>query len=119
MAIPGHNLIHTAVVVAPDTSTTDGYGNPVYDYGAAATRTTVTGRFQQDSDAERFPTGRDVLEQQWTLFTNYALITGHDRVEWAGHPTGAVTFEVHGPPDPQFGASSFNHGEIPLRILTG
>lgn len=118
MGIPEHNLIHTAVVVAPATST-NGYGDTVYDYGAGATRTTVTGRFQQDSDAERFPTGRDVLEQRWTLFTNYSLITGHDRIEWADHPTGAVTFEVFGPPDPQYGAVSFNHGEIPLRILTG
>jgi hypothetical protein len=118
MAIPEHNLIHTAVVVTPATST-DGYGDTAYDYGVGATRTAITGRFQQDSGSEKFPTGRDVNEQRWTLFTNYSGITTHDHVEWVDHPTGMVEFEVFGPPDPQYGASSFNHGQVPLRILSG
>ena len=117
MAIPAHLLPHQVVIVRPATAT-DAYNNTVLDHDAA-TRTTVAGWLQQDQRADYFPDGRAPVEQRWLLLTNHADIATGDRVEWAGHPSGAVTFDVHGPPEPAYDAGSYHHTETTLRLLAG
>lgn len=118
MALPDHLLIHQVVRVRPIVGAADSYGNQVKDYGAAAVRTTVPGRLQQDSQTEQFPDGRQPAESIWTLFTNEGDIDRHDRIEWEDHPTGAVVFEVHGRSEPTY-SDVFDHSETKLRILEG
>lgn len=117
--IPEGLLPHTIVIVRPAVGAADSHGNATKDYGAAATRTTVAGRVQQDNQTERFPDGRQPAESMWTLFTNEADLDRHDRIEWADHPTGPVVFEVHGRPEPTYDAGGYHHTETSLRILEG
>lgn len=118
MALPDHLLVHQVVRVRPAVGAADSYGNQTRDYGAAATRTTISGRVQQDNQTERFPDGRQPAESIWVLFTNDADIDRHDRFEWADHPTGPVVFEVHGRPEPTY-SDVYDHTETPLRTLEG
>jgi hypothetical protein len=117
--IPATLLPHTVVVVRPATST-DAYGDSARDYGAGATRTTITGRLQQDARSESADALRDSAVQLWTLFTNATDIRVLDRLEWAGHPQGSVTFEVVGPPEPTYaGPADVHHLEVSLRQQAG
>lgn len=119
MTLPAALLVHTGVIVRP-ASSTDAYGDTALDYGAGATRTTVAGRFQQDTRTEVADALRDSAEQRWTFFTNHTDVRVADRVEWAGHPQGSVTFEVAGPPEPTYaGGSDVHHLEISLRHQAG
>lgn len=119
VTIPAALLVHTVVVVRPATST-DAYGDTARDYGAGATRTTISGRVQQDSRSESADALRDSAEQLWTLFTNHTDIRVLDRLEWAGHPQGSVTFEVVGPPEPTYaGGPDVHHYEVSLRQQVG
>lgn len=117
--IPEGLLIHTAVVVRPAVTGADSYGDMVTDYGAAATRTSMAGRFQQNTQSEAFPDGRQPAESMWLLFTNESDLDRLDRVEWADHPNGPVTFEIHGRPEPTYDADSYHHTETQLRTLEG
>ena len=109
-AIPSTLLIHTVVWIVPSTST-DSYGDTVYTYGSG---TSITGRVQQDTGTEPISDGRDPLEYRWTLFTNQEGIAGRDRIVF-----GSLTFEVEGPPSPQYGAAAFHHGEVAMRKVAG
>lgn len=109
-AIPSMLLIHTVQWIVPSTST-DSYGNTTYTYGSG---TSIAGRVQQDTGTEPISDGRDPLEYRWTLFTNQEGIAGRDRIIF-----GALTFEVEGPPSPQYGASGFHHGEVAMRLVAG
>jgi len=116
--VPDHLLVHDVVIVHP-AEVVDAYNDTTYDYGPAATRTSIRGWLQQDQRAESFPDGRDPLEERWLLVTNHEAIAGVDRVEWAGHPAGAVTFTVDGPTEPAYTPAGFHHTECTLRILEG
>lgn len=115
--IPDRLLLHTVDVIRPGT-TTDAYGNSVPDWDNA-TSETISARVQQDRRDETFPDGRNPQEQVWLLFTNHDDISTGDRVTWAGHPTGSVTFEVHGPPEHAYDGVGYHHVEATLRILEG
>lgn len=126
-AVPGRLLPHQVVVVTPATST-DAYGNTVYDYGAAATRTTVQAWMQQDQRALVAAQGADPLQQKWLMVTNHSPIPRRARIEWAGHPEGAVVFELDGRPDPSYnplaiaaagGTVSPHHTELALKLVDG
>lgn len=120
--IPAHMLVHTVTVVTPAESA-NGYGDTVYDYGAAAGRTEVAAWLQQDQRIEQFRDGRDPLDERWLLLTNHAPIGGRDRIEWADHPAGPVTFEIDGPTEPAYAPMStgtaLHHVEAQLRIVSG
>lgn len=117
--LPANALVHSVDVVRP-AQTVNSHGNTDDDYGAAATRTTIDGWLQQEQRAETFPDGRNPLEERWLLMTNHVDVDGNDRIEWAAHPAGPMTFEVHGPPEPIYTpAGGFQHLEATLRILDG
>jgi len=117
--IPDSLLPHSVVKVRP-VSSTDGYGDTAYDYGVAATRTTISGRVQQDQRSEVHDALRDATSQTWTLFTNHTDIRATDRIEWAGHPSGSLTFEVWGPPEPAHaGPATAHHMEVTLMVRAG
>lgn len=109
-ALPAHLLIHSVTWIVPSTST-DAYGNTIRTYGSG---TAITGRMQQNAGTEPLSEGRDPLEYRWTLFTNQDGISGYDRIVF-----GSLTFEVDGPPDPQYGAGAFHHAEVALRLVRG
>ncbi len=117
MAIPGHLLNLEVTRVRPAQVGPDDLGNTTLDYGAAATRTAVSARLQQDQRTEQFPDGRQPGESQWMLFTNDPDIDRADRFE-VDLPTGSVTFEVHGRPEPAYG-DEYDHTETLLRLLEG
>lgn len=120
--VPDRLLVHDVTLVEP-AETVDSYNNVVYDYGPSATRTPVKAWLQQDQRLEQFREGRDPLDQRWLLVTNHPTISGHARIEWAGHPAGAVTFEVDGPTEPTCAplssGSALHHTEAQLRIVNG
>lgn len=125
MGIPDHDLVHEVVVVRP-AEATDDYNNTTYDYGPAATRVTLApgsdnggAWLQQDQRSEPHPDGRDPLDQRWLMLANYSDIRGKDRIEWAGHPSGAVVFVVDGPPEPAYTPVGFHHMEVTLEIVEG
>jgi hypothetical protein len=125
-AVPGRLLPHTVTVVTPATST-GGYGNTVYDYGAGATRTEVAAWLQQDQRAQVATQGADPLQEKWLMVTNHSPINRRARIEWDGHPGGAVVFELDGQPNPAYnplamaatGSSNPHHTELTLRIVDG
>ncbi len=117
--------IQTLTRVRP-AETTDGYGNTVLDYGPAATRTTFEGWIWQANRGETRPDGRNPAEQVWELMCNESDLLTDDRVEWpSGHPSGALTFAIEGPPQPSyragggFGAGGFHHTEASMRLVEG
>jgi hypothetical protein len=118
MGVPDHLLVHTVTVVDP-AEVTDAYNDTTYDYGPAATRTTVKAWLQQDQRTEPARDGRDPLEERWLLVTNHSPISGLSRIEWPGHPAGAVTFQVDGPTEPAYTPAGFHHTEATLRIVEG
>lgn len=113
MGIPTGLLPHQVTVVRPAV-TVDSHGNQVYDYAAAATRTTVAGWMQQDRREEPRSDGREALEQRWLLVTNHEDVQGRDRLEWSG-----PTFEVEGPPEPVHTPAGYHHLEATLRAVAG
>lgn len=115
MPVPTALLPHQVTVVRPVVST-DAHGSQVYDYGAAATRTTVAGWLQQDRRAEPRSDGREPLEQRWALVTNHEDVQGRDRIEWAETP---AVFEVEGPPEPTYTPAGYHHTEATLRVVEG
>jgi hypothetical protein len=116
--VPDRLLVHSVTVVHP-AETVDAYGNADYDYGVAATRISIRGWLQQDQRDETLTEGRDPLDQRWLLVTNVGTIDGNDRIEWGGHPAGAITFAVDGPPEPAYTPAGFHHVEATLRIVEG
>lgn len=120
-AVPAALLPHTITLVRPDTSTTDSYGNTVYDYGDTATRTQITGWLQQDTRRQLTGVaadGRTTQVERWLLVTNHADVRALDRFEWTG-PSGPMTFETDGPPAPAYTPRGLHHQELALRIITG
>jgi len=116
--VPDRLLVHDVVVVRPATST-DAYGDVELDYGASATRTSIRAWLQQDQRDETFRDGRAPLDQRWLLVTNETDVAGRDRIEWADHPAGSVTFEVDGPPEPAYTGAGLHHLEAGLRVVEG
>lgn len=119
MTITGQLLTELVDLVRPAV-TTDSHGNDDLDYGAAATRTPISGWLQQDARTETFPDGRNPAEQMWLMITDHADIDVDDRVEWANHPAGPITFTIHGPVEPAYTPiGGFHHTEATLRVLAG
>jgi hypothetical protein len=120
MGIPARGLPHTVTRVRPATSP-DGYGDTTYDYGAGATRTEIDAWIQQDQRSEKYADGRTTNEQNWLLMSNDADldVVTTDQIEWADHPSGAMTFTVEGPPEPLYTPAGFHHWETTLRVLAG
>lgn len=116
--VPGHLLIHDIVRVRP-VAGTDGYRNTTQDYGPAANRKAMRVWLQQDQRTEPLADGRDVTTQDWLLVSNDPDVKDGDRLEWAGHPSGAVVFQVDGPPEPTYSPAGFHHLEATLRIVDG
>jgi hypothetical protein len=116
--VPDHMLPHTVTVVDP-AEDTDDYGNTTYDYGVAATRTDVRAWLQQDQRSEQLRDGRDPTGEVWLMVTNHESIRSVARIEWSGHPAGAVTFKVDGRPEPAYTPSGFHHTEAQLSITNG
>lgn len=123
--IPSWLLPHTVTVVKPATSA-DAHNNVVLDYGGGATRVTLApgganggAHLQQMARLEYRPDGRSPEEQLWTMYCNYDALDPKDRVEWAEHPSGTVTFEVEGPPAPWWDPGGYHHLEATLRVLDG
>jgi hypothetical protein len=125
-ALPGRLLPHEVSVVVPATST-DAYGNTVYDYGAGAARTTVAAWLQQDQRTLVTQVGADPLEERWLMATNASPIPRRARIEWAGHPEGPVVFEIDGRPGPAYNplamaaaaSTAPHHTELTLKIVNG
>lgn len=111
--IPEVYLPMSVTLVHPAT-TTDRYGNPSYDYGAAATRATITCLIDQESASESTPDGRNKIVGMWRLITNHDGIDAADRIEWDG-----VAYEFDGPPWPAHHFSGFHHTEVRLRRIEG
>lgn len=109
-AIPTALLIHTVTWIVPSTST-DAYGNTKRDYGSG---TSIAGRMEQNRAAEPAIEGRDAADREWTLFTNQDGISQFDRIVF-----GSLTFEVQGPPAPEYGSAAFHHSEVALRRVDG
>lgn len=105
-------------VMTPAEGGPDGFGNATWNY-AAATERYILGWLQQDQRSEGFVPGRDPKEQQWLLITNDHDITARDRIYWGAAPTGPITFEVEGPPEPAYRPGGFHHTEATLRVLAG
>lgn len=124
MAIPGGLLPHTVVRVRPVVAT-DSHGAETRDYAGGARVTLAPGGtnggawLQQDQRADGQTDGREAREQQWLLVCNYADITTGDRIEWADHPAGTMTFEVDGPPEPAYEPGGYHHTEATLRVVSG
>lgn len=118
MPIPESLLPHTVTLVRPAQSA-DAYNNVTYSYGAGATRTEISAWLQQDQRTETFPDGRAPLDQRWPLITNHDDVRAKDRIEWADHPQGAVTFDIDGPPEPAYTPAGFHHTEATLRLVDG
>ena len=116
--LPAHLLVHEVTVVHP-APVTDAYQNTTYDYGPAASRRSLWAWLQQDQRAERNDDGRGASSEAWLLMCNDPDIAQHDRVDWAGHPAGAVTFVVDGPPEPTYTPRGFHHLEATLAIVKG
>lgn len=117
MGVPVHLLPHTVTKVRP-ASTTDSYGNTALDYGAGATRTTSAAWLQQNGRTEPLEDGRDPLVGSWLLVINDTDVRGRDRIEWTG-PSGAMVFEVDGPPSPVYTPTGVHHAEATLKVVAG
>lgn len=125
-AVPDRLLPHTVTVVTPATST-DAYGDTVYDYGDAATRTQARAWLQQDQRAQVPAVGADPLQAKWSLVTNHSPVDRRARIEWPGAPGGSMTFELDGQPGPLFNplqmaaaaSTAPHHTELTLKIVDG
>ena len=113
MPIPARLLPFPIVVVRPVVGA-DRYGNPTYDYGAAAARTPARAWLEQRTRAEPTSDGRAPLVADWLLITNHLDVRGRDRIEW-----GALVFEVDGPPAPVPTPAGVHHVEANLRHVQG
>jgi len=111
--IPDRLLPLTVTKVRP-AQTTDRYGDTVYDYGAAATRTDVQAWIDQASAEEETPNGRDVITGVWKLITNHADLDALDRIEWGGS-----AYELDGPAWPVHTPAGLHHLEALLRRVEG
>lgn len=111
--IPARLLPLTVTKVRP-AATTDRYGNTVYDYGAAATRTTIAAWIDQASASEETPDGRDAIAGGWKLITNDTDIDANDRIEW-----DSVVYELDGPSWPVHTPAGLHHIEARLRRVEG
>lgn len=116
MTIPSRLLIHDVTISNPTTST-DSYGNTVYSYPSG---TRARGWVQQSQRTETFTDGRTADVARWLLITNACQIENKARIGWTG-PTGAITFEVDGPPEPVYSglAQTYHHTETYMRVVTG
>lgn len=120
-AVPGRLLPHTVTVVTPATST-DSYGNTVYDYGAGATRATAAAWLEQNQRALVTQQGADPLQEKWLMVTNHSPIDRRARIEWDGHPSGPIVFELDGQPNPSYNPLApvpLHHTELTLKIVDG
>lgn len=120
-AVPGRLMPHTVTVVTPATST-DSYGNTVYDYGAGATRTAAAAWLEQNQRALVTQQGADPLQEKWLMVTNHSPINRRARIEWDGHPSGPIVFELDGQPNPSYNPlapSPLHHTELTLKIVDG
>lgn len=123
--VPPRLMPHTVTIVAPATST-NAYGNTVYDYGEAASRTTASAWLEQQSRAQIPVVGADPMQERWLMVTD-ATVPRRARIEWDAHPSGPVTFEVDGQPGPFYnpltmaatGSTQPHHTELTLRIVDG
>jgi hypothetical protein len=115
--VPDRLLVHDVVLVEPVIAA-DAYNDQTYDY-SNGTRTDIKAWLQQDQRLEQFRDGRDPLDERWLLVTNHETVSGHARIEWAGHPAGTVTFSVDGPTEPAYTPAGFHHLEAQLRIVSG
>jgi hypothetical protein len=111
--IPDRLLPLTVTKVRPATST-DRYGSTVYDYGAAATRTTFKAWIDQASAAEETPNGRDTITGGWKLITNHTGLDALDRIEWAG-----AAYDLDGPAWPVHTPAGLHHLEARLKRVEG
>lgn len=120
--VPGRLMPHMVTVVTPAVST-DSYGNTVYDYGPAATRTgNVAAWLQQDQRALVTVQGADPLQEKWLLVTNHSPIHRRARIEWATSPSGPLVLELDGQPSPNYNPLAPNplhHTELSLKIVDG
>ena len=120
--VPDRLMPHTVTVVTPATST-DTYGNTVYDYGAAAVRTgNVAAWLQQDQRALVTVQGADPLQEKWLMVTNHSPISRRARIEWETSPSGPLVLELDGQPSPNFNPlrpQPLHHTELTLKIVDG
>jgi hypothetical protein len=124
--VPSRLMPHRVTVVEPAVTTS--YGNTEYDYGAAATRTTDVAAWLEQQQRAQIPViGADPLQERWLMVTDHTPIGRRARIEWAGHPSGAVTFELDGQTNPLYnplamaasGSSEPHHTELSLKIVDG
>ena len=113
MPLPDRLLPLSVVLVRP-VEAVDRYGNTTYDYGPAATRTTVRAHIDQRVRSEPIADGRDPAVGDWLMFTNHTDLAARDRVEWDGE-----LFEVVGPPWPVVTPVGVHHVEATLRAVEG
>ena len=111
--IPSRLLPLTVTKVRP-AQTADRYGSPTYDYGAAASRTSIAAWIDQASASEETPNGRDVIVGGWKLITNHTDLDPLDRIEWAGS-----VYELDGPAWPVHTPAGLHHLEAKLRRVEG
>ena len=111
--IPDRLLPLTVVKVRP-AQTEDRYGDTVYDYGDAATRTAIKAWIDQASAAEETPNGRDVITGGWLLITNHTDLDPLDRIEW-----GSAAYELDGPSWPVHTPAGLHHLEAKLKRVEG
>lgn len=124
--VPERLRPHTVTIVDPATST-DSYGNTVYDYGQAATRSEARVWLEQTQRTQVVAVGADPLQERWLMVADDTPVPRRARVEWDGHPSGAVTFEIDGQPGPSYNplamaatnSSDPHHTELQLKIVNG
>lgn len=111
--IPARFLPITVTLVHP-ASVTDRYNNTVYDYGPAATRTSIAVWIDQLAADDLVSNGRTPITGGWKLITNHLNVDADDRVEW-----DAETFELDGPAWPVYTPAGVHHIEARLRRVEG
>lgn len=111
--IPARLLPLTVTKIRP-AQTTDRYGNPVYDYGGAATRTSIAAWIDQASASEDTPDGRNPIAGGWKLITNHIDLDAADRIEWA-----SAAYDLDGPAWPVHTPAGLHHLEARLRRVEG
>ncbi|MET9953510.1 hypothetical protein ABZ135_18435 [Streptomyces sp. NPDC006339] len=123
-SVPGRLLPHTVTVVAP-VAVTDSYGNTVYDYGPAATRTPAAAWLEQTQRTQVTVNGADPLQARWLMVTT-ATVPRRARIEWTA-PDGPMVFEVDGRPGPLYNPLAMaasataapHHTELTLKVIDG
>lgn len=124
-AVPGRLLPHTVTIVDPVESTNT-YGNTVYDYGPAATRTTAAAWLQQNQRTQVITDGAHPLQARWLMVTNHSPVGRRARIEWDS-PSGPMIFELDGQPGPFYnplamaaaGTGAPHHTELTLKVIDG